>query len=116
MQDLEAFMSRVFAASNAFFFAMAASTVHAQDVDVVEQPRCWMASTGYSPGATIRAGETVMECQADFTWAPTTKNAAGCLSEGRLSNTNDVLNGPNAAAVKVRCLLDGTWEALPAAE
>ena len=75
-----------------------------------EQDRCWFASESFTPGATIRAGETVMACQTDFTWATTTQNAAGCLLDGDVSSYGAIVEaGPADSNVKSQCQLDGTW-------
>lgn len=84
--------------------------VSAQEGPTAQQPRCWLANDGYSPGTTIRSGETVMECQADFTWQTTTKSAAGCLSEGQFFGPGaTVLAGWQDSHVKQKCQLDGSW-------
>lgn len=90
---------------------VAATEGHTQEYEPVQQqPRCWLANAGYSPGATIRSSEAVMECQADFTWHLTTKNAAGCLGQGGLHSTGaTILEGWADAHVKLTCQLDGTW-------
>ena len=86
--------------------AFAQETSHA-----TEQGRCWVASESFTPGASIRSGDEVVECQPDFSWAPTVRSAAGCILEGELSSVGAVVDaGPATSNVKTRCRADGSWE------
>lgn len=87
------------------------TNVHAQDgAAIQQQARCWLANEGYSSGATIRSGETVMECQPDFSWQTTTKNAGGCLHNDAYFSTGAyILTGWADNHVRQKCNLDGTW-------
>ena len=67
-----------------------ASAFEQDQTAVAEQPRCWLASIRYSPGATVRAGNEVKICGPDFTWLPTTDWASGCIHESEFFSVGDV--------------------------
>jgi hypothetical protein len=79
-----------------------------------EQPRCWLGSTGYSPGATMRAGSAVLVCTPAFTWEPTMGPAGGCLHGGDFYSVGAIQNASNQQQRLTQCQPDGTWTALPA--
>jgi len=76
-------------------------------------PICWLAGLEFSPGATARASNTVMVCGTDGTWANSKDDAAGCIKEGKLSNTQSLEGVSNNKAVSVECQADGTWKNVP---
>ena len=93
--------------------ALIAYPAHGQESLSIDPQRCWFAGESFTPGATARAGETVMECQPDFSWKSTTKNAGGCLLNGDISASGAIVSvGPADSSVKSVCQLDGTWERL----
>jgi hypothetical protein len=76
----------------------------------VQQPRCWLGGMGYSPGATIRAGNAVMVCTPEFGWAPTSAWASGCVLEGRQFSVGAKYNlGSGTQPVLIACTKDGIW-------
>lgn len=76
-----------------------------------EQGRCWVASESFTPGATIRSGDEVIECQPDFSWAPTTRSASGCMLDGELNSIGALVDaGPADSNLKSRCQSSGAWE------
>lgn len=83
-------------------FLMVSHAAFAQEHVAPEQPRCWLGSTSYSPGATIRAGEGVMLCTPSFVWETSKAGASGCVFEQKFFNTGAVHEGNE-------CQPDGTW-------
>ncbi|RWD31161.1 DUF1496 domain-containing protein [Mesorhizobium sp.] len=80
----------------------------AEDATVQAQPSCWLNGKSFSPGATIRAGDSVMICSQTFAWEKTTSDAAGCLLRGDLFGIN-VVAIEQDRATKNKCQPDGTW-------
>lgn len=78
------------------------------------QPRCWLGNMGYSPGATMRAGNAVMDCGADYTWHPSADWAAGCIHEGRFHSVGDMGQDLSRQQTARRCRADGTWDIMTA--
>ena len=74
-----------------------------------EQPRCWLGAMSYSPGATIRAGTTVMVCTSDFAWVPTEQEAAGCVHSGNFYGIGAIQNASSQQQILSECRPDGTW-------
>lgn len=83
-------------------FLMVSNAAFAQEQLAPEQPRCWLGSTSYSPGATVRAGEGVMLCTPSFAWETSKAAASGCVFEQRFYSTGAVHEGNE-------CQPDGTW-------
>ncbi|RWD66873.1 MAG: hypothetical protein EOS36_03915 [Mesorhizobium sp.] len=84
-------------------FLMVSNAAFAQEqVAPEQQPRCWLGSTSYSPGATVRAGEGVMLCTPSFVWETSKAAASGCVFEQKFFNTGAIHEGNE-------CQPDGTW-------
>ncbi|MDX8500720.1 hypothetical protein RFM99_20150 [Mesorhizobium sp. VK4C] len=83
-------------------FLMVSNAAFAQEQVAPEQPRCWLGSTSYSPGATVRAGEGVMLCTPSFVWETSKAAASGCVFEQKFFNTGAIHEGN-------KCQPDGTW-------
>ena len=94
------------------FLALMLSATPGWAQEDAPQPRCWLGSMGYSPGATMKSGDVVKVCGTDFTWQPTGELSSGCVAEGEFYSTAAIDNGPNAQAVKSVCQADGTWKRL----
>lgn len=87
----------------ALFFAAPGVGWAQQQEMAAPQPRCWLGSMSYSPGATVRAGDNVMLCTPAFAWEPATKSAAsGCIFKSEFYNSGAVVSGNE-------CQPDGTW-------
>ncbi|WP_417585079.1 hypothetical protein [Pelagibacterium sp.] len=90
--------------------AMASMPAFAQDMPmVIEQQKCWLGSLSFSPGATAKAGNAVLECSAEFQWIETNQWAAGCYHEGNLYSTGSIQNASTSQQALTRCEADGTW-------
>ncbi|RDE08374.1 hypothetical protein [Pelagibacterium lacus] len=73
------------------------------------QPRCWLGSASFSPGATVKAGNAVLECSSDYHWIATEQWSAGCYHSGAFFSTGAIQNSSNQQQVLTRCEPDGTW-------
>jgi len=94
--------------------ASAQGPTPANSLAPVPQPRCWLGDMGYSPGATMRAGNAVMVCGADYTWHPSADWAAGCIHEGRFHSVGDMGQDLSRQQTARRCRADGTWDIMTA--
>lgn len=101
-------------ATAAFIFVGVSSTC-AQDgpQTFVSEPRCWLGSITFSPGATIRASNKVMICETGGTWAASDEAASGCILEGKFSSTGTLEGVSNNKAVSIECMADGAWKVIP---
>ncbi|TPI58646.1 hypothetical protein FJ417_18665 [Mesorhizobium sp. B3-1-7] len=86
-------------------FLTVSNAAFAQEQVAPEQPRCWLGSTSYSPGATVRAGEGVMLCTPAFVWETSKAAASGCVFEQKFFNTGAIHEGNE-------CQPDGTWSTI----
>lgn len=84
---------------------MASSAAIAQQAPL-EQQRCWLGGLGYSPGATVRASDSVMMCSPAFVWEATKASAWGCIYKGEFYSAGAITGGDLAWN---ECQPDGTW-------
>lgn len=72
--------------------------------------RCWLGSTTFSQGSTIRAGNNVMICSENAVWEEASNlNASGCLYDGELYSTGAIVPDGVKFEPKRECQLSGQW-------
>ncbi len=99
-------------AAQVFTASLSLSSSSQAQSDMAFTPSCWFGNMSFSPGATVRAGESVMVCVDGTTWEATEKDASGCLFDGKFFSIGSVY-AFSAQAPQLQCLADGQWEATP---
>ena len=91
--------------------AGSSSLAHAQTttVQVPEDKRCFLGNMAFTEGVTMRASNQVMVCTKGGAWVNSDLWAAGCLSDGKITSTNQTIRLANHDGMSTKCLADGTW-------
>ncbi|WP_425416514.1 hypothetical protein [Oricola indica] len=74
------------------------------------EERCWMGSASFSPGVTVRAGNSIMVCTPESSWQNTDTWAAGCFSDGKFFSVGAMQSTDTQPPVILQCNQDGTWQ------
>lgn len=78
---------------------------------------CWIAGLAFSPGAAVRASDTVMVCQEGGVWVGVEQQAAGgCFFAGEFYSTGARREVPGIPGIKTICIQNGTWREFGADE
>ncbi len=76
---------------------------------------CLVGGMGFSPGATVRAGNAIMKCSPAYQWEPTEDRSGGCFFEGQFYSVGAAESG-SEVGTGARCQSDGRWSPLPISE
>ena len=80
---------------------------------VMSDGKCWIGSVSFTEGATARATDKVMACNATGGWDPYSGNSSVCIKDGKAFATGSVDGVTSNAGLTIKCLPDGTWEERP---
>ncbi len=98
-------------------FVIGTSVSIAQDVEVVNSPRCWLDSSSFSPGIVIGNGTRTLVCDTSETWIKSDLVALGCIFKGDFYSTGAQLKvtDKNADTI-IQCDADGIWTGIDSNE
>lgn len=90
----------------ALLFCTQAYGQNAANSTMPEGPRCWLGTASFSPGAKIRAGESVMVCTDKPEWVISGGDVAGCWYADDFYSPGAVVKGGTDDIV---CQRSGEW-------
>ena len=96
----------------AVVFGLIGQSSAAQDVNenTVRDGKCWLGSLSFSEGASARAAEANMICNATGRWEPHSGNASVCIRDGKAFSTGSIEAVTASPGLTIKCSPDGTWE------